>query len=79
MYNLRHAHLSVCSSVCTLVQLPSDGFLENLIQRTSTKICRDNPSLVTIRQKSQSLYTKTEVCFIVAIMVLCLGDMVSGC
>jgi len=37
------------------------------------KICRDNPSLVTIRQKSQSLYIKTLVCFIVTIMVLCLG------
>ena len=78
-YNFRHACLSVCRSAHIYAAPIGRISIKLYIQRTYTEICRDNPSLVTVRQKSQPLYTETELCFIVAIMVLCLGDMVAGC
>jgi hypothetical protein len=46
-----HAH--------TPVQLPLDGFSQNLILGNYWKICPDNPDVVKIRQKYQAFYVKT--------------------
>jgi hypothetical protein len=54
---------SVCPVVSTKLSL--DGFRSRLILEISVKICQENPNLVTIIQKCEAVYLKTEVYFAV--------------
>ena len=55
--------MSVCLHIT--IYLPLDGFSLNFISNIINKICTENSSLVTIRQKYQALYMKTYIRFTV--------------